>query len=214
MAARPHTMSENVPLVRLWPLVLALLVACDGCDEPAAPAPSATASAPASAAADRAWTFVATGARDFRVAIEGDRTFAHYGDEFLRGAVHEGVRRYTQNDEVVARVELRGAAFQVKDRDASPVWSVRREGAAIWIEGTGGPFVIQESGDDGLRVFARGTSVGTVTRAGDRLVGKRGVEPVFEVEGAPMSPALGVALLEAIPPIERHVIMAELAARR
>lgn len=204
--------------MRFLPLLWIAVAGCDGCDgdHTAAPAPSVSATATATAVPESGPRLLVAahpgGKVLFRITVEGERLRVD-GDETLEGMMHQGARRYRRGDEVVVKVDLRGDAFRVQDGAARPIYSVRHEPEAIWIEGEGGPYVVQRV-DAGLAVFARGKQIGRVAREGDRILGRRGDETIFEVRGDALSPALGVALLEAIPTTPRHAIMAELFAEK
>lgn len=190
-------------------------------------APAGASKAPATAASRAVTLRRAGGAEAMTVALKGDLVEVALSDRggrsTLHGETYESGKRKYWVDEGDVQFEVKpgdGSDFKLRGADGSLRWKVKVEEDKIRIsnnEQNDNPFELKVREGDRVKVFGPGDrELGNVRF--DRVASKIAVENVagqtlFTADAQGPSAAWGVLLCEAIPDVQRQILVAEILAR-
>jgi hypothetical protein len=189
----------------------------------AAPANSSTAPAPAGTAVVRR----PDGSEVMTVAIQGDTVdltlSGSTAKRVIRGEPRDSGKRKYSGDGGETQYEVKpgdGSDFKLRAPDGSLRWKVKIDAAKVRIsdnEQNDKPFELKVREGDRVKVFGPGDrELGNVRF--DRAASKITVEDaagktLYTIDAPSPSGAYGVLLLDAIPDVQRQILVAEILSR-
>lgn len=193
----------------------------------AATAPAAASKTPATAASRAVTLRRAGGADAMTVALKGTVVEValsdHGGRSTLHGETYENGKRKYWVDEGDVQFEVKpgdGGDFKLRGADGSLRWKVKVDADKIRIsnnEQNDNPFELKVREGDRVKVVGPGDrELGNVHF--DRAASKIAVEnaagqTLFTADAQAPSSAWGILLLDAIPDVQRQILVAEILAR-
>lgn len=192
----------------------------------AADASARTSKAPVAAATEALTVLRAGGSEAMSVAVKGGLVEVKLSDgrsNILHGETYESGKRKYWIDDGDVQFEVKpgeGSDFKLRGADGSLRWKVKIDADKIRIsnnEENDNPFELKVREGDRVKVTAPGDrELGNVRF--DRTASKIAVENVagaklFTVDAQALSGAWGILLLDAVPDVQRQILIAEILAR-